>query len=120
MLLYVIIMPKEGERFTEFYLLGPGGMAENYPTDLKLGEQGEVVIGVANREHTNVSYHLKVKLDQEVLAEKSIDLMHNEIWESPFIFRATRLGEDQKLIFILYKDGVTEVYRSLHLWVDIR
>ncbi|MBA5942533.1 MAG: DUF1616 domain-containing protein [Methanophagales archaeon] len=120
MLLYVIIMPKEGERFTVFYLLGPGGMAADFPSDLKLGEQGEVIIGIENREHANVSYHLKVKLDREILVEKSVDLVHNEIWESLFIFRATRLGEDQKLLFLLYKEGVPEVHRSLHLWVDVR
>ncbi len=31
---YVIITPKEGEKFTEFYVLGPGGMAEEYPIKL--------------------------------------------------------------------------------------
>ena len=31
---YVIITPKEGEKFTEFYVLGPGGMAEDYPIKL--------------------------------------------------------------------------------------
>jgi uncharacterized membrane protein len=28
MTVYVIVTPKEGEKFTEFYVLGPGGMAE--------------------------------------------------------------------------------------------
>jgi uncharacterized membrane protein len=31
---YVIVTPKEGEKFTEFYVLGPGGMAEEYPIKL--------------------------------------------------------------------------------------
>jgi uncharacterized membrane protein len=61
-----------------------------------------------------------VRLNGEVIDEKSLELMHNETWESPFTFRATRTGEDQKLEFSLYKDGImNEVYRSLHLWVDV-
>jgi len=31
---YVIAKPKVGERFTEFYILGPNGKAEGYPTKL--------------------------------------------------------------------------------------
>ena len=66
MTVYVIVTPKEGEKFTEFYVLGSGGKAEDYPTNLKV-------------------------------------------------------GEDQKLEFLLFKDGLeeTEPYRSLHLWLDV-
>ena len=38
---YVIITPKEGEKFTEFYILGPNGTASDYPTELKVGKGGE-------------------------------------------------------------------------------
>ena len=117
---YVIVTPKEGEKFTEFYVLGPGGMAEEYPTNLAVGEEGEVIIGVVNHEYANTSYQLEVMLNGEVINEKSFDLVHNETWESPFVFRVTRAGEDQKLEFLLYKDWmVGDAYRSLHLWVDV-
>ena len=119
MTVYVIVTPKEGEKFTEFYVLGPGGKAEDYPTNLKVGEEGEVIIGVVNHEYTNTSYQLEVRLNGEVIDEKSIELMHNETWESPFTFRATRAGENQKLEFLVFKDGLKEPYRSLHLWLDV-
>jgi uncharacterized membrane protein len=120
MTVYVILTPKEGEKFTEFYVLGPNGTASDYPTNLKVGEKGKVIIGIVNHEYANVTYQLEVRLNGEVIDEKSIELMHNETWESPFTFRATRTGEDQKLEFSLYKDGImNEVYRSLHLWVDV-
>ncbi len=48
------------------------------------------------------------------------NLMHNETWETPFTFRAARAGEDQKIEFLLYKDGImNEIYHSLRLWVDV-
>ena len=43
--------------------------------------------------------------------------MHNETLEHPFTFRTMEAGEDQKLEFLLYKESVKEVYRSLHLRV---
>ena len=120
MVVYVIITPKEGEKFTEFYVLGPGGKAEDYPTNLAVGEEGEVIIGIVNHEYTNVTYRLKVRLNGEVIDEKSVELMHNETWESPFTFRATKAGENQKLEFLLYRDKLKEPYRSLHLWMDVK
>jgi len=128
---YVIITPKEGEKFTEFYILGPNGTASDYPTELKVGEEGEVIIGVVNHEYANVSYRLEVKLNGEVIGEKSIELKDNETWERPFTFRAKKEGAHQKLEFLLYKNHFRksvygkeykeeEAYRSLHLWVDVK
>ena len=119
MTVYVIITPKEGEKFTEFYVLGPNGTADDYPTNLKVGEKGEVIIGIVNHEYANVTYQLEMGLNGKGIDEKSIELVHNETWESPFVFQSVEAGEDQKLEFLLYKEGVKEVYRSLHLWVDV-
>jgi len=47
---------------------------------------------------------LEVRLNGEVIGEKTINLMHNETWESPFIFKAMEAGENQKLEFLLYKN----------------
>jgi len=38
------------EPFTEFYILGPEGKADNYPTDYVLGENGTVIVGIVNHE----------------------------------------------------------------------
>ncbi|NJF25137.1 DUF1616 domain-containing protein [Thermococcus sp. Bubb.Bath] len=61
-LTYVISHPKPGEAFTEFYILGPGGKAANYPTQLRVGQNGTVIIGIANHEHRNVTYYVQVWL----------------------------------------------------------
>ena len=47
---YVIATPKVGEKFTEFYILGLEGQAIEYPKEMKVGEQGRVLVGIINRE----------------------------------------------------------------------
>jgi uncharacterized membrane protein len=121
-IVYVIATPKQGEKFTEFYVLDPDGLASNYPTNLEVGEEGTVIIGIVNHEYATVTYQLEVKFGGEVIGEEVIELVHNGTWESPFTFSARRTGEDRKLEFLLFKEGLegTEPYRSLHLWVDVK
>jgi uncharacterized membrane protein len=119
MVIYVIVTPKQGEKFTEFYILGPGGTASEYPTELNVGEGGEVIIGIVNHEYANVTYRMEVWLTGETISEERVMLAHNETWERPFTFKARSAGEDQKLEFLLFKEDLEEVYRSLHLWVDV-
>ena len=116
-LFYVVVTPKTGERFTEFYLLGPNGTASDYPTDLKTGEEGKVIIGIVNHEYENITYHLEVEFNGSLIHEEQVFLIENELWESLFTFKATSKGENLKLDFLLYKH--TEVYRRLHLWIRI-
>ena len=103
------------ERFTEFYILGPNRTANEYPTNLSVGENGTVIIGVTNHENANVSYRLEVNFGSESIHMESVELMHNETWEHPFTFTAMEEGR-HRLEFLLYRDGI---YRSLHLWVDV-
>ena len=117
-LIYVIVAPNTGEMFTEFYLLDPNGTASDYPVELIVGNEGELIIDIVNNEYENVTYRLEVEFNGFLIYEEKIFLIENELWESPFIFNATEIGEKQKLEFILYKDQ--EVYRTLHLWVNVR
>jgi len=119
LIVYVIVIPKQGEKFTEFYMLGISEMADEYPTQLTVGEDGTLIIGVVNHEYADVSYRLDVKLEGAVIYSEQIDLAHDETWEEPFTFKATVKGDNQKLEPLLYREGADEVYRSLHLWVNV-
>jgi len=44
LIVYIIVTPHRGESFTEFYILGPDGKAEGYPTNLSVGENGRVIV----------------------------------------------------------------------------
>jgi len=118
-LIYVAENPKTGERFTEFYLLDPNGMASDYPVDLKFGDEGKVIIGIVNHEYETVTYRLEIYFNGFLIHEEQAFLIENEKWESNFTFQATNKGETQKLEFLLYKDQQIEAYRTLNLWINV-
>lgn len=118
-LVYVVVTPKTGEKFTEFYILGSNGTASNYPTDLKVGEEGKLIIGIVNHEYENVTYSLEVIFNGSLIYEELVFLIENEKRESPFTFIAIEKGEKQKLEFSLYRNQQIESYRTLHIWISI-
>ncbi|MGI5990828.1 MAG: DUF1616 domain-containing protein [Methanosarcina sp.] len=123
-LAYVVLSPKEGEHFTEFYLLGPEGKADNYPTKYILGENGTVIVGVVNHEYSPVNYTMEIKLENKsmFLPEnlKHITLAHNETWEETVILTPEFEGKNMKLQFLLFNETDKSVpYRDLHLWIDV-
>lgn len=116
---YIIVKPKEGESFTEFYILGPGGMASDYPTNLTSGQQGNVIIGIVNHENKNTTYHLLVTYNDNVQLDQMLTLKDGEKVEIPFNFTAGDPGEG-KVEFKLFKlPDDNNIYRSLHLWINV-
>ncbi|MCJ2520553.1 MAG: DUF1616 domain-containing protein, partial [Candidatus Thermoplasmatota archaeon] len=59
---YVVTTPRPGERFTEFSILGPEGLAADYPTELNISEEGTIIIGVVSHEFEQVIYAIDVTL----------------------------------------------------------
>ena len=121
MVVYVIVTPKQGEKFTEFYLLGLGGKAEGYPGNLTIGNTGSVIVGVVNHEYATMNYTLRVKIKEDLLYEQQIWIEHNQTWEKPVNFTPVTQGNSLKLEFLLYKEyNFTSPYRDTHLWVNVR
>ena len=123
-LVYVIMTPKEGEHFTEFYILGPEGMADNYPTLYAPGENGTVIVGIANHEYRTVNYSMEMWLENTSLDLpenlRHISLGHNATWEEPVIITPPFEGKDMKLEFLLFNETEKIVpYRDLHLWINV-
>jgi len=118
-IIYVVTMPKTGEKFTEFYILGPGGKAEGYPTDLAVGQQGQVIVGVVNHEYALVNYTVQVKLGDTIQSTIGpIALSDQQKWENPVAFSVSAPQQNLQVQFLLFRQGDTAPYRSLHLWVN--
>lgn len=119
-LVYVIVTPKQGEKFTEFYILGPKGMAYDYPTIVEAGNKSTVIVGVVNHEYSLVNYTMDLSLNNSTLLSRNIALEHNQTWEEPISYVLNKPGDSQKVEFLLYKEeNFTAPYRDLHLWVNV-
>jgi uncharacterized membrane protein len=121
MLIYVITVPKIGEKFTEFYILNASsGKADGYPSILKVNDPTTIKTGVVNHEYSLINYTVQIELGNESLGNEKISLENNQTWEKNFNFLANKTGKDEKLEFLLYKENnFTVPYRELHLWVNV-
>ncbi|MCZ7399995.1 MAG: DUF1616 domain-containing protein [Candidatus Methanoperedens sp.] len=117
-LVYVIVTPKQGEKFTEFYLLGPKGKAADYPGEVIPGNPINLIVGIVNHEYSDMNYTLKVQIKNNTFLERKILLPHNETWEKPVSFTINNTGSNLKLEFLLYREGNVTPYRETHLWVN--
>lgn len=135
-LVYVLSTPRVGERFTEFYVLGPTGQAEGYPTNLTPNQTGRVILGITNQEHGPVTYQVRmidetgtfenrsgnrtfVAEGERVLETWEVALDHEETWEENATFSLEDPGT-HRVGFELDMPGAEEQpYRRLHLWVDV-
>jgi uncharacterized membrane protein len=119
--IYVVANPKTGERFTEFYLLGSDGTAQYLPHEIVLGTDADVTVGIINHEGENVTYQVRVILDGiEVFIADGIALEDGETWEETLTLTPTKPGDSQKAEFLLYREGESEPYHKLRLWIDVR
>ncbi len=121
MMYFVITTHNIGERFTEFYILGPDGKAENYSTNLKYNFPAQILVGAINHEFASVNYTVQTALEKDILTDTFFRLNHNETWEQNITFIPDKEGENLKLEFRLFKeDNFTAPYRELHLWVNAK
>lgn len=125
---YAIATPKVGEKFTEFYMLGPEGRAEHYPEELKVGEEGRVILGIVNHEQERASYKVEVWIDGEKAKlriegedrdEIKVELEHEQEWEKVVGIVPQTTGENQKMEFVLYKEGGPYFEEPPYLWIDV-
>ncbi|MFO8143623.1 MAG: DUF1616 domain-containing protein [Dehalococcoidales bacterium] len=117
---YTIAHPPQPERYTEFYLLGLEEKAASYPEELVLGEEARVIVGIVNREQQVQDYYLEVR-SGDLLFETKVDihLQQDGKWEKEVVFMPARAGMQQKIEFLLYKQGHDRECERLYLWVDV-
>jgi|GEM_PF-1063548 len=143
---FVILFPQDGERFTEFYILGATGKAADYPTQFWQGARQSVTVGIENHEHRNVTYDVEVygfnqQFDPTTNTSKIIravplgsfktDLGHNETFREQFYFTVND-NDVNRIQFLLFTDQhprppgdvpaaelVEQSYRNLHFWVTV-
>lgn len=121
-IIYMAVTPKEGEKFTEFYILSAEGKAQDYPRQAISGEPVEIVLGVINHEYQTTSYQVKIELGGIEISQVNIGtLVNGEKWEEKISFTPQFAGERQRVDFYIYKNGEEVPYlkEPLRLYVDV-
>ncbi|MCX6690274.1 MAG: DUF1616 domain-containing protein [Methanoregula sp.] len=142
---YVIVVPKEGEKFTEFFILGAKQKATDYPTNLVTGQNSSLYIGIGNHEYRNITYNVETYFMQMTFNETdntstlnamtpvswfTVPVAHNQTVITPYPFTPETTGYN-RLEFLLFNetvpgaqvqgmDRINQSYRDLHLWVTIK
>jgi uncharacterized membrane protein len=129
LVIFIILTPKQGEHFTEFYVLGPNHLASDYPTNLTLGKNATVILGIINHEYTPINYTIEVWLSNQTtvynITTKMNETLYHHLWftdklnstlppepinlenvseiqwEYNYTFHINRIGH-YKLVFLLY------------------
>jgi uncharacterized membrane protein len=118
---YTATRPRSTDRFTEFYILGPRGSVEYYPANIVLGASADVTVGIVNREGEQLTYNVGVSLNGTMLlSTDGIALEDGGTWEEAVALTPVAAGDDQKVEFLLYREGESEPYHELRLWIDVR
>lgn len=141
---YVIVVPKEGERFTEFFILGEKQKAADYPDRISVGQSYPLYIGVGNHEYRNVTYTIETWamvmefnnatntstiLAMDPLWQQSSALAYNETTTIPYNLSVGKTGYN-RIEFLLFNETVPDFkitgsdrinasYRDLNLWVMV-
>lgn len=141
---YVIVAPKEGEHFSEFYLLGENRTLSGYPDQIITGQVYPMFIGVRNEEKRDVSYTIETWLvlarfdnttnTSRIIAMEpndrlSFTLGNNETTIVPYNLTVRKTGYN-RVEFLLFDetspgyeivgtDRINASYRNLHIWVTI-
>jgi len=119
---YVIVSPKPGQEFSEFYILNIEGEAKDYPQQIVLGEAVDIIISVVNHEYKPTSYRVGIRGYSIDNKEMRIDeLAHGEKFQEMVSFVPQLVGEEQEVEFWLYKNGELEPYfpDPLRLYIDV-
>jgi uncharacterized membrane protein len=142
-LVYAVVVPKDGEQFTEFYLMTRDAetgelVADGYPSNLTQGERRVMYIGLTNREHRTIDYTVIMELQRVEVEDGSVTVLqrerlqefettvrHGQSWRGEHLFTPTLAGERLRLSYQLYRGElpanptVDNAYRSVHVWVDV-
>ena len=142
---YVIVVPKEGEKFTEFFILGEKQKAADYPTQLMTGVNRSLFIGIGNHEYRTVNYTVETYLLNMSFDERTnttsleamhpldrftVSVPHNQTIIRPYYFipLTTTFNRIEFLLFdetvpnerVKGMERINRSYRDLHLWVTVR
>lgn len=120
--LYTLITsPTQEGNFTEFYVLGPSGLAQEYPRELQVGKPAYFTVGIVNNENKDMEYEVAARLGtEEMVRVLQVKLDPGASKQLQMEITPHVAVENAKAEFLLFDSGQTEPYRSLYLFVNVK
>jgi uncharacterized membrane protein len=120
-LAYVVTIGATVPTSTALYVLGDEEKIADYPTEVAVGESFAVTVGGSQASNASGRYRLTATSGDAVLATLGpVDLPAGGTWQSEVRVALPRAGPDQELELNLARDGDSEPFRTVRLWVDVR
>jgi uncharacterized membrane protein len=139
---FAFAAPQDGERYSEMTLLTETEdgeyVAGEYPEVFATGEQRDLVVGIENNEQVQTEYTIVTRVERVSTSDGSVAVLEaNEVrrrvvtldpgeqWYDNHAVTLDATGEDLRLSYYLYRDGVPETvneetaYRHTYIWVDV-
>lgn len=115
----LFVIPDRSQHYTEFYMLGIDGQADNFPNQVAPGKMISITLGIANHEGADLSYKIELTSGVQPFAKASpISVKQGESWENKIYFTVPHPGKDQYVDILLYRPNDTSPYRHLRLWLN--
>jgi uncharacterized membrane protein len=116
----IVALPRPGEFFTEFYVLGEQGQAADFPRNLVVGEPAQVTIGIINREAEAHTYRVEAVMDGALVGSlEAARVERSRQLERDLNFTPQTVGDTLYVEFLLYRDDDPRPYRTLRLWLNV-
>jgi len=106
---------------TDFYILNAEGKAENYPSQVKAGDNVTLTAVVINHESQTTAYSIRAVTNGNVAGETTTPALATEAkWQGKVDFIVGKAGTGQKIDFYLYKEGEEQPYFKdpLYIYID--
>jgi len=118
---YVLLTQPAEPPLTEFYMLGPQGLSQDYPSQASPGQPISVNLAVHNQEGVPVDYRVVASDDnQQTLGEVApFEVPPGATWSAPLSFTINAYGFGQRIDISLFRASDTRPYRQLSLSIDV-
>lgn len=100
------VTTQPSESFSEFYLLGEGSRAADYPSQTAAGQSVSVIVGIVNHEGKPSDYTVQIRENDAIISSIKVGILNEgQQWEQPVEFSLNQAGEGRRVNFYLYKDN---------------
>jgi len=107
-IIYLAVTTQPSESFSEFYLLGKGGRAADYPSQAAAEQPVSVIVGIVNHEGRPSDYTVQISQNDAIISSIKVGILNDgQKWEQPVEFSLNQAGEGRRVNFFLFKDGGT-------------